>query len=226
MTNNHLGSTTSVTKQIWRLLDRNPCVLRNMRSGLINVRALAAYLIREEKIKTTVDAAVSAIRRYNFDAYDTTFKGAHTVIREPTAISTRSPLAILSVVKDPDVQSILPRLYAGIQPDQGDVLRILQGNRSVKIVIDAHNLEFVKRLFSKKDILTIDENIGEICVHNMAENGRVTPGILAISANELAINTINVLDIMSGSSEILWFVEERDIQKAYNALYQLWKGNE
>ena len=224
MTNDENVLDTNVTKKIWRLLDRNPCILRNMRCGLINVRALANYLIKEEKINTTIDAVISAIRRYNFDAYKAIFNSAHKVIREPTAISTRSPLAILSVVKDAEVQKILPRLYSGIQPDQGDVLRVMQGNRSVKIVIDGHNLERVKSLFSKKDILAIDENLGEICVHNMVPNGRITPGVLAISANELAINSINVLEIMSGSSEILWFVEERDIQRAYNVLYQLWKG--
>ncbi len=224
MTNNTFDITENVTKKIWRLLDRNPCILRNMRYGLINVRALATYLIREEKINTTIDAAISAIRRYNFDAYDAIFRKAHKIIREPTAISTRSPLAIVSLVKDAEVQKTLPRIYSGIQPDQGDVLRVMQGNRSVKIVIDRHNLELVKSLFSKKDILAIDENLGEICVHNMVPNGRITPGILAISANELAINNINVLEIMSGSSEILWFVEERDIQSAYNVLYQLWKG--
>jgi aspartokinase len=224
MTNDEGESSTNVTKKIWRLLDRNPCVLRNMRSGLINVRALASHLIREEKIDTTIDAVVSAIRRYNFNAYDATFTHAHTIIREPTTISTRSPLAIVSVVKDSEVQHILPRLDSGIQTDQGDVLRIMQGNRSVNIVIDGHNLAFVKRLFQKKDILAIDENLGEICVHNITPNGRVTPGILAISANELAIHDINVLEIMSGSSEILWFVEERDIQRAYDVLYQLWKG--
>jgi aspartokinase len=215
---------TNVTKKIWQLLDRNPCILTNMRYGLINIRALAQYLIKEERIDTNIDAVVSAIRRYNFDTHDTIFRNAHKIIREPTAISTRSPLAILSVVKDTEVQNILPQFYSVIQPDQGDVLRVIQGNRSIKIIIDTHNLERVKDLFSEKDILAIDKNLGEICVHNMVRNGRITPGILAISANELAINSINILEIMSGSSEILWFVEERDIQKAYNVLYQLWKG--
>jgi aspartokinase len=224
MTNDENELNKNVTKTIWRILDRNPCIIRNMRSGIINVRALASYLMREEKIKTTIDAVVSAIRRYNFDAYDAIFNSAYKIIREPTAISTRSPLAMLSVVKDSEVQNILPRLYSGIMSDQGDVLRLIQGNKSVKIVTDEHNLEFVKGLFQKKDILAIDENLGEICVHNMVPTGRVTPGILAISANELAINSINVLEIMSGSSEIIWFVEEKDIQRAYNVLYQLWKG--
>jgi hypothetical protein len=224
MTNVENESNKNVTKTIWRILDRNPCIIRNMRSGIINVRALASYLMREEKIKTTIDAVVSAIRRYNFDAYDATFNNAYKIIREPTTISTRSPLTMLSVVKDSEVQNILPRLYSGIMSDQGDVLRLIQGNRSVKIVTDEHNLEFVKRLFQKRNILAIDEHLGEICVHNMVPTGRITPGILAISANELAINSINVLEIMSGSSEIIWFLEEKDIQRAYNVLYQLWKG--
>jgi len=225
MTNINKLSTINITKKIWKLLDQNPCILKNLRCGLINVTALAKYFIKEENLDTTLDAAISAIRRYDYSEHENVFENASKVIRKPTAISTRSPLAILSVVKDIEVPKTLPQLYSVIRPNQGDVLRVIQGNKSVKIIIDKHNLKSIKSLFLDKDILTVDDDLGEICVHNMVSNGRNTPGILAISANELAINNINILDILSGSSEILWFVDEKDIQKAYNVLYQLWKGN-
>ena len=49
----------------------------------------------------------------------------------------------------------------------------------------------------------------------------VTYGILAVLANELAINSVNILEVMTCLPEMLLFVKEEDILKAYQVLYQL-----
>ena len=48
-----------------------------------------------------------------------------------------------------------------------------------------------------------------------------TPGIIAVISNELAINGINVMESMSCVPEMLWFVKEKDVLKAYNVMFQL-----
>jgi len=52
-----------------------------------------------------------------------------------------------------------------------------------------------------------------------------TPGVIAIIANEIALNNINVIDFMSCVSEFLWFVQEEDLLKVYSAISQLWQEN-
>lgn len=218
MTNNK-----NIAKHVWYFLDRNPCITRNMSAGLINTRALAKYLIKEEKIDTTLDAAISAIRRYKNDTNKEIFEKAHNLILKTTAISTKSPLANISVVKDTEVQNMLPKLFPMIHYNLGDVLRIIQGDGSIKIIVNEKNVEKVKNLFSEKHILNIERNLGEISVH-MHPEGKYIPGILAYSSNELAINGINILESLSCFPEWIWFVDEKDLQKAYNVLYDLWKN--
>ena len=48
-----------------------------------------------------------------------------------------------------------------------------------------------------------------------------TPGIIAVISNELAMNGVNVMESMSCVPEMLWFVKEKDVLKAYNVMYQL-----
>lgn len=52
---------------------------------------------------------------------------------------------------------------------------------------------------------------------------RTTHGILAVISTELAINGINIMEIMSCFPEMLFFVHGDDIVKAYQILYSLCK---
>ncbi|MBE3122520.1 MAG: hypothetical protein IMZ53_16340 [Thermoplasmata archaeon] len=214
----------NITRNIWKILDRNPSITRNLSLGIISLSALARYLIKEEKIDATLDSVISAVRRYKIETYEKIFENARKVIKKTTAISTRSPLINISVVKDTEVQIIIPQLFSIIHYNVGDVLRIIQGEGSIKIIVDKKNLKKIVDLFSEKNILKIDQELGEITVH-MHPNGKYTPGVLALLSNELALNGINVLEAMSCFPEWIWFVDEKDIQKAYNVLYNLWKDS-
>ena len=56
---------------------------------------------------------------------------------------------------------------------------------------------------------------------HMAPKMIVTYGILAVIANELAINSVNILEVMTCLPEMLLFVKDEDILKAYQILYHL-----
>ena len=215
--------TNNISEDIWNILDKSPCVTLCMSKRLINHRALAKYLIQEKKINTTLDAAISAIRRYKLHKSKDVFENAYKLLKT-TIMSTKSSLANISLIKDNDVQKLLPQLFSVIQYSQGDVLRIIQADRSIKLLIDERNLEKVKAIFPEDKIIRIDKNIAEINVH-MHPDARQTPGVLAAAANELAINGINILEAMSCFPEWLWFVDESDLLKAYNALNKLSQKN-
>jgi aspartokinase len=212
----------SLTKNVWKILDRKPSITRNINDGIISFSLLARYLIKEENLDATLDSVISAIRRYKLDNYNTIFEKAFKTIKKTTQISTRSPLVNISVMKDTEVQNIISTLFSIIHYNSGDVLRIIQGEGSIKIIVDEKNLKKTMDLFSEKQILRVDKELGEITVH-MHADGKYTPGVLALQSYELALNGINLLEAMSCWPEWIWFVHERDLQKAYNILYTLWK---
>ena len=216
---------TNLVIEVWGILDDSPYVRRAMSHGLINTRALARYIIRERKIDATIDAVISAIRRYELGRCDRIFEDAHRMMAQIIAISTKSPLADISLIKDIEIQKLLPQLFSVIHYNQGAVLRVIQTDESIKILVDEKNREEVKTLFPESKIIRIDRNLAEINIHQHPD-AKNTPGTLAIMSNELAINGINILEAMSCISELLWFVEEKDLLRAYNILNRFWQLNQ
>lgn len=212
---------TNIMHEVWKILDISPSIRREMSRGLINHSALARYIIEEKKVNANLDAVISAIRRYEIEHYDELYDTANKIISQ-SAISTKSRLANIAIIKDTETQKLLPELFSIINYNRGDVLRIIQADESIKILVNEKNLEKVKQLFSKDKVIKIDENLAEINMHLHPEAVN-TPGILAVASNELTMNGINVMETMSCVPELLWFVKEKDILKAYNVLYQLCK---
>jgi aspartokinase len=190
-----------------------------MSRGLINNTALARYIIEEKKVDSTLDAVSSAIRRYELDQHAEIFSTANNIV-SLGSISTKSKLANIALMKDTGVEELLPKLFSIIQFHRGDVLRIIQADEAIKILVNEKNLDTVLQLFPKNKIIKIDRNLAEINIH-LHPHAVNTPGIIAVISNELATNEVNVMETMSCVPEMLLFVKEKDMLKAYNVLYHL-----
>ena len=210
---------TNIVHEVWKILDTSPSIRKDMGLGLINNSALARYIIKEKKLDAEMDAILSAIRRYEIELNEDLINTANNIICH-SAISTKSRLSNISIIKDTETQKLLPKLFTLINYNRGDVLRIIQADESIKILVDEKNLEKVKRVFSQDKIIKIDENLGEINIHLHPEAVN-TPGIIAVISNELLMNEINIMETMSCVPELLWFVREKDLPLAYNVFYQL-----
>ena len=211
---------TNIVHEVWKILDNSPSIRRNMSRGLINSSALARYLIKEKKVDATLDAIIGAIRRYELDQHDEIFTKAYRLLGQTINISTKSNLAEIALIKDDEVQRILPKLFSIIQYVRGDVLRVMQANESIRLLIDEKNMENVIALFPKEKIITKEKNLAEINIY-IHPQMQSTPGILAMMANELAIHTINIVEVMTCPPEMLFFVKNEDFQKASNVIHQL-----
>jgi aspartokinase len=210
---------TNIVHEVWKILDTSPSIQKDMSLGLINHSALARYIIEEKNIEANLDAVLSAIRRYEIDPNKDLINTANNIICH-SAVSTKSKLANINIIKDTTTQKLLPKLFDLINYNRGDVLRIIQAEESIKILVDEKNLEKVSKMFPEDRIINIDENLGEINIHLHPEAVN-TPGIIAVISNELLMNGINVMETMSCVPELLWFVRENDLVKAYNVFYQL-----
>jgi aspartokinase len=215
---------TNIVHEVWKILDNDPSIRREMNRGLINTSALARYIINEKKVDATLDAVISAIRRYKLDSHDDVFDTAYKLLGQTVNLSTKSNLAEISLIKDDEVQQFLPKLFSIIKYIRGDVLRVTQANESIRLLIDEKNMEDVTALFPKNKIITTEMNLAEINIY-IHPKMQTTPGILAAIANELATNGINVVEFMTCPPEMLCVVKKGDLVRASNVLYQLCQPN-
>jgi len=211
---------SNIVQQVWRILDSNPSIRRDLSLGLINTSALARYLIKENKIKGTLDGVIGAIRRYDHGKHEEVFSEAYTLLGQTVNLFTRKKVAEIALKKDEDVQELLPKLFEIIKYIQGDILRIMQANESVRLLIDEKNLEKVTELFPKNKILAIEKDLAEIDIYIHPEM-QGTPGILAVIANEFAINAINIVEVMTCPPEMLFIVKGEDLIQVHDVLNKL-----
>jgi aspartokinase len=211
---------SNIMHEVWKILDNSPSIKRDMSRGLINTSALARYIIKEKKVSGSLDAIIVAIRRYEIKQHKEVFNVAQKLLGKIVNLSTKSNLAEISLIKDTDVQQILPKLFSFIDYVQGDVLRVTQANKSIRLLIDEKNLEKVISLFPKNKILSKDRGLAEINIY-IHPQMQETPGILALIANELAINEINIVEFVTCPPEMLCIVKKEHLIQATGILYNL-----
>ena len=58
---------TNITFKVWDMINNDPSIKRGLARGITNQRALAKYLLEKKEIDASLDAVITAIRRYHGD---------------------------------------------------------------------------------------------------------------------------------------------------------------
>jgi len=193
--------------------------------GIINTRALAKYIHKNLMLSSSIDAVISAIRRYETKEEPKEYIKKRYKLIAGAKVSSRTRMASVLFRKEMDVRNSLIKLYNKIDFSKGEVLRILEVSQFVKIVIDEANLKKVEELFTKKDIVEIEKKIGEISII-YSEDVKETPGVFAALTSELALNDISIIDGVICGSEHIFIINEDDQMKALQALHGISKWGE
>lgn len=213
-----MSNMTNTRNDVWKFIDSDPSIKLDIERNLINLRALARYC-SEKGIEGTNDAIISAIRRYPKGNLQAKYTTASEVVGK-SAISTKSHMVNIALRKGSATQQILPSLFSCIDYERGEALRLVQGEESIKLIIDEKNSEKILKLIPKSLVLKIHHNIAEINMH-LPPEAVSTPGIMLVLTGELTRNNINMTEIMSCVPEMLIFVDEKDVMKAYQVLFDL-----
>ncbi|MFH1276234.1 MAG: hypothetical protein ABIH82_03910 [Candidatus Woesearchaeota archaeon] len=216
---------TSITKQIWKEIEEDVIVRRALEKQIISLKNLAVYLIKKNKLLTTSDAVISAIRRYNEEKpLELKFETARKVIGKSEDIRITTNIIEIALEKNKQTQEILQKAFTQIDYDKGEILLIMQGEKSIKLIINDKNKEKFITLFPKKSIINIEDNIAEINIQLSNEAVR-TPGIITVLTTELMLHDINIVETMSCVPEMLFFVKQKDVVKSYQILFNLCMNN-
>lgn len=214
-----MSTMTNIRAEVWKIVDQDPSIKLDLERGLVNIRALARYCAKLG-IDGTENAIISAIRRYPKDnPIKKMYKTAQEMLNS-TTFSTRSNIVNIAITKNSDIQELFPKLFACINYERGDTLRIVQGEGFIKIIVDERNLSKILDIIPKKLVLHLQKDLAEINMHLHPEAVK-TPGIVLVTSGELTRNGINIYEIMSCVPEMLFFVDDKDLVKAYQILFNL-----
>lgn len=210
----------NIHKEVWRYLDNHLTIKKNLADELINVRALAKKIIQDLHLDGSLNAVISAVRRYHSDLKEKEHLTTIYSLLQKAKLMTRTKLASVLLNKNESVRSKLADLYKKIDFEGGDTFRIFEVNKIIKIIIDEKSLKEVREIFSHKDVITTEKNLGELTIIYNVDITK-TPGVFALLSNELAANNISIIDSMICHSEHLIVVNEAELKRAFNVVFEL-----
>lgn len=199
--------------------NRNPDIRKASAKGIVNRRALAKYIIEEEKLnKSMFEALITALRRFEIKPEK---KESLNLFKE-IKVSTKDNLSIIYLEKSEEVLKSISKVVTIINFNKNETLKIVQGNFSIKIFLDEFNVKKIKEIFSSKDIIAVYSNLSELNLI-FPDDAPKTKGIIAYITSELSINAINIVEIITGRPELIVYVNESDLLKAYETIQRLKK---
>ncbi len=212
--------TKNINREVWRYLDNHTTIKKNLADELINVRALAKKIIKELHMSCSLNAVITAIRRYHLDIKEKDqLKNIYCLLKK-SKISTQTKLASILLRKNETIRNKLAKLYQKIDFQGGDTLRIFEVNKYIKIIIDEKTLKETKEIFNQKEIVNLEKNLGELTIIYDTDITK-TPGVFAYLSNELAANNISIIDSMICYSEHLIIIQEKELKKAFQVVFEL-----
>lgn len=216
---------TNIQSEVTNFIEQDVSIRRGLVRGLLNIRALAKYVHSNLQLSCTIDAVISAIRRYEEkEEPKVDIKKRYQLIAA-AKVSSRTRMISVLLKKDQEVRKSLTKLYDEMDFLKGDVLRILEVNQFIKIIIDEMNINKIKANFSKTKIITINKKLGEICVIYSNEVAN-TPGVFAALSSEFALSDISLVDGVICGNEHIFIVNEDDLMKALEAMHRISKWGE
>lgn len=193
--------------------NKNPDIKGGFVKDLINRRALAKYIIKEEQLKHSLDAVITALRRFEIKKEE---KETLDIVKKIN-ITSKENISIICLEKNEDVLAKLNRVISLVNYNKNETLKIVEGNLSLKLFVDGSKASKIKEIFNKKDIIKIINNIAEINLI-FPEAAIKTKGIVSYITSHLKINNINIMEILSCTPELIIYFEEKDLIKAYKTI--------
>ena len=211
---------TSITKQVWEILDNDITIKKDLERGIINVSALSQYLLDTYEIKGSLDSVISAIRRYKADE---TIQDDYAKISkslQDAVISTKTNISLLTLRNTSNAYKYIGALMAHEDFLKNDIFRLIKARHEVQIVVDRDSMAKAKSFFPDSAVENTRRGMVEVSI-TLTQKGWDTKGILSRITNELATQGVNITIIFSVFPTISIFMEEKDLIRAHEALIRI-----
>ncbi len=208
----------SVNNVVWRIIAEDPSIQKDLSRGLINTRALSRYIIDNYQLKASMDAVISAIRRFETE---TVFKDDRKNIQEViknAIISTKNYVTCITI-KDGSFDTIC-RDYLNEKILRKNI-RVIKGKERVKLFINQKDLDEKLKLFKKSDVIKVQKDLGEIRIQLNVEKAEETRGILASMSHQIALHGVNIEETVIALPDFLFYVKQEDLLRAHKGILSI-----
>jgi hypothetical protein len=210
----------SITKRVWSLIDEDPSFRKDLARGVINVSGLAEYLRKAYKLDGSLDAVVSAIRRYERSGEVVNLDAAVRKALTDAVVSTKNRVSAVRLKNSSNLYKHLAEVMKDPEFYKSEIFRLIKSRNETLVMIDSESLSRAKDLFPDANVASVTPGLAELTL-SLTTSGWAAKGVMARLANEIANYGVNIIAVISAEPRISLFVKEEDLAKAHEAVLSL-----
>lgn len=214
-------SAKSISGVVREVLDESEIALSALRAGILNLSAygkeIRAEVSRRAKRDVALGTIVVALSRYEIDVG--TRRPLCPKIRIES-ISTRSALAEVTFNKTSTARAKLRAIYEQKKLIDADFLTVTSGMREISIIAPAELVRDISSLFKGERPTSIVSNLAGITLR-FSPDYQTTPNSIFAMLRPLALNHINLVEVVSTYTELTVVVAQKDLQATFAVFSKL-----
>ncbi|MEA3378894.1 MAG: hypothetical protein U9Q69_04610 [Nanoarchaeota archaeon] len=213
---------TNITREVEKFLNSELAIQSCLVNRIINMTALAKYISEKLNLEVSIDSIITAIRRYDAECKFSKHNKTLKEVFKDTPIKTKTNLVTMDIRGRKNVHHCLKEINAIINLDKGDTLRLIKGSNYLRFITNAENIKDVEdKIQINKDMSQINDIVELSIMTNPNIDTNLTKGVMSKITNELAMNDINIFEIIFSNPYILIYVRKQDYMKAHQVLFNL-----
>jgi aspartokinase len=196
----------------------HPALAFGLRHRLLNLTQVARYLRASVAAQTHKDVSESAIlmslsrlqRRWARSRPQTT----KALVLDKVSIV--SGLCSVTLAKTQTTHRELNRVFTSIQEHNG-FITITEGLRETTVIVEEENFSLLRKALSSRPKI-VNRNLASVGM-SFSERYLKVKGVLHQLLEQVALQDINVLEVASTATEFYIYVEEKDVEIAFAAIF-------
>ncbi len=211
---------TSITKRVWRLIDEDPSLRKDLSRGVINVSGLAAFLKQRHGIEGSLDSVISAVRRYKTsDEVAELNEGVKKALRD-AVVSTKTRITGVLLKNSSNLFKVLADLMKDSDFYKSEIFRLIKSRDETLVMVDSESLPDASKVFPEGNIAEVQEGLAELSLTLTAPGWR-SKGVIARLSNEIANYGVSIIAIITAEPRVSIFLKEADLMRAHEAVLSL-----
>ncbi len=212
-----MGST--VAQEVKEIIDKSPFLSEML------IRDIASYSNLAQEIRPKIEvklnrsvnppAIIMALRRYAEELKAES--GSKKKLSMNYELSMKTNIFDVNLQRNEQSLKILNRLYDNVQLEKGDFLNVSLGTFEMSIAISDKYTDTLKDLIKGETVLN---EFRDLVAINIAFSGNFveTPGLVYLAVRKLAMENINVIEILSTMNVLTFVIERSESMIAYEVL--------
>jgi len=207
-----------ISDAIETIVEGNPALAFGLHHRLLNLTKLARFLlpsVEAQTRKTVSDSAVlMSLSRLQRKWSKSRPQKTDALVLDKVSIV--SGLCSVTLAKTQTTHRELNRVFTAVQ-EQNGFITITEGLREVTVIVEEENFGRLRKALSSRPKI-VHRSVASVGM-TFSERYLSVKGVLHQLLEQIALQNINVLEVASTATEFYIYVEERDVEVAFTAIF-------